>query len=41
MTIDGNPAGKPFPQITLQRMHDNPTDVPANQLWEAPVGPAN
>jgi len=41
MTIDGNPADKPFPQITLQRMHDNPTDVPDNQLWQAPPGPAN
>jgi hypothetical protein len=41
MTIDGNPAHKPFPQITLQRMHDNPTDVPDNQLWQAPAGPAN
>jgi len=41
MTIDGNPAHKPFPQITLQHMHDNPTDVPDNQLWQAPPGPAN
>jgi hypothetical protein len=41
MTIDGNPAHKPFPQITLQRMHDNPADVPDNQLWQAPAGPAN
>ena len=41
MTIDGNPADKPFPQITLQRMHDNPTDLPDNQLWQAPPGPAN
>jgi len=41
MTIDGNPADKPFPQITLQRMHDNPADVPDNQLWQAPPGPAN
>ena len=41
MTIDGNPADKPFPQITLQRMHDNPTDVPDNQLWQAPPGPAS
>jgi len=41
MTLDGNPADKPFPQITLQRMHDNPTDVPDNQLWQAPHGPAN
>jgi hypothetical protein len=41
MTICGNPAHKPFPQITLQRMHDNPADVPDNQLWSAPPGPAN
>jgi hypothetical protein len=41
MTINGNPAHKPFPQITLQRMHDNPADVPDNQLWQAPAGPAN
>ena len=41
MTIDGNPAHKPFPQITLQRMHDNPTDVPDNQLWGTAPGPAN
>ena len=41
MTLDGNPADKPFPQITLQRMHDNPTDVPDNQLWKASKGPAN
>jgi hypothetical protein len=41
MTIDGNPVHKPFPQITLQHMHDNPTDVPDNQLWQAPPGPAS
>src|SRR6516225_10336890 len=41
MTINGNPAHKPFPQITLQHMHDNPTDVPDNPLWQAPPGPAN
>ena len=41
MTIHGDPAHQPFPQITLQRMHDNPTDVPDNQLWQAPPGPAN
>jgi hypothetical protein len=41
MTINGNPAHKPFPQITLQHMHDNPTDVPDNQLWQASPGPAN
>jgi hypothetical protein len=41
MTLDGNPAHKPFPQITLQRLRGNPTDVPDNQLWNAPRGPAN
>jgi hypothetical protein len=41
MTIDGNPAHEPFPQITLQHMHGNPTDVPDNQLWQAPPGPAS
>jgi hypothetical protein len=41
MTITGNPAHQPFPQITLQRMHDNPADVPDNQLWQAPPGPAS
>jgi hypothetical protein len=41
MTINGNPAHEPFPQITLQRMHDNPADVPDNQLWQAPPGPAS
>ena len=41
MTIHGNPASKPFPQITLQHMHDNPTDVPDNQLWGSESVPAN
>jgi hypothetical protein len=41
MTIHGNPAHKPFPQITLQHMHGNPAHVPDNQLWQAPAGPAN
>jgi len=41
MTLDGNPANKPFPQITLQHLHDNPTNVPDNQLWKAPPGPAS
>ena len=40
MTILGNPASKPFPQITLQHLHGSP-DVPDNQLWKAPHGPAN
>jgi hypothetical protein len=39
MTILGNPASKPFPQITLQHLHGSP-DVPDNQLWKAPHGPA-
>ena len=34
MTIDGNPAHKPFPQITLQSMHDNPADVPDNSCGQ-------
>ena len=41
MTIHGNPAHKPFPQITLQRMIGNPAHVPDNQLWGTAAGPAN
>jgi hypothetical protein len=41
MTIHGNPADKPFPQITLQHMHGNPAHVPDNQLWSTAPGPAN
>jgi hypothetical protein len=41
MTIHGNPADKPFPQITLQHMHGNPAHVPDNQLWSTAQGPAN
>ena len=41
MTIHGDPADKPFPQITLQHMHGNPADVPDNQLWGAEPGPAH
>ena len=41
MTIHGNPASKPFPQITLQHMQDNPADVPDNQLWGSESVPAN
>jgi hypothetical protein len=41
MTIHGDPADKPFPQITLQHMHGNPADVPDNQLWGTAPGPAN
>jgi len=40
MTLHGDPASKPFPQITLQHLHGSP-DVPDNQLWQAPHGPAN
>jgi hypothetical protein len=41
MTINGDPALKPFPQITLQHLHGGPAHVPDNQLWQAPPGPAN
>ena len=41
MTIHGNPAHKPFPQITLQHLHGNPGHVPDNQLWNTAFGPAN
>ncbi len=41
MTIHGNPAHEPFPQITLQRMVANPAHVPDNQLWGAEPGPAH
>jgi hypothetical protein len=41
MTIHGNPVSKPFPQITLQHMHDNPADVPDNQLWGSESVPAS
>ena len=41
MTIHGDPADKPFPQITLQHLHGNPADVPDNQLWNTGFGPAN
>jgi hypothetical protein len=41
MTIHGDPADKPFPQITLQHMHGNPADVPDNQLWGTGAGPAS
>jgi hypothetical protein len=41
MTIHGDPADKPFPQITLQHMHGNPAHVPDNQLWSTAPGPAN
>jgi hypothetical protein len=41
MTIHGNPAHKPFPQITLQHLHGNPAHVPDNQLWGTAPGPAH
>src|SRR5262245_37244926 len=41
MTIHGDPADKPFPQITLQHLHGNPAHVPDNQLWSTGNGPAN
>jgi hypothetical protein len=37
MIIHGNPAHKLFPQITVQHLIDNPTDVPDSQLWGANV----
>jgi hypothetical protein len=37
MTIHGNPAHKPLPQITIQHLRGNPTHVPLNQLWGANV----
>jgi hypothetical protein len=33
MTIDGNPAHKPFPHITVQRLRGNPAHVSDIQLW--------
>jgi hypothetical protein len=41
MTLHGDPAHDPFPQITLPRMVGNPAHVPDNQLWGATSGPAN
>jgi len=37
MTIHGNPAHKRLPQIKVQRLRGNPTNVPLNQLWGANV----
>ena len=37
MTVHGDPAHKLLPQITIQRLRGNPTDVPLNQLWGANV----
>jgi hypothetical protein len=33
MTIHGNPAHQLLPQIEIQHLKDNPTDVPLSQLW--------
>jgi hypothetical protein len=41
MTIHGDPAHELFPQITLEHLVGNPTNVPDNQLWGAEPGPAN
>ncbi len=41
MTINGDPAHELFPQIRLEHMIGNPTNVPDNQLWGAASGPAN
>ena len=41
MTIHGNPANKRFPQIKLEHLRGNPTNVPDNQLWGSKFGPAN
>jgi hypothetical protein len=41
MTINGDPAHELFPQIRLEHMIGNPTNVPDNQLWGATSGPAN
>lgn len=33
MTIQGYPAHRLLPQIKIQHLKDNPSDVPLNQLW--------
>jgi hypothetical protein len=38
MTINGDPAHKPFPQIKVRHLIGNPTDVPARQLWGSAFG---
>ena len=35
MTVNGDPAGKPLPQIKVRHLIDNPEDVPNSQLWGA------
>lgn len=37
MTIHGNPAHRPLPQITIQHLKHRPTGVPLNQLWGANI----
>jgi hypothetical protein len=41
MTILGNPAHELFPQIKLEHLIGNPSDIPDNQLWGTEFGPAN
>jgi hypothetical protein len=38
MTINGNPAHKPFPQIKVRHLIGNPAHVPDNQLWGSAFG---
>lgn len=35
MTVNGDPAGKPLPQIKVRHLIDNPADLPDSQLWGA------
>ena len=37
MTINGNPAHKKTPQITIKRLRGNPDNVHTNQLWGANI----
>ncbi|GAA1654747.1 hypothetical protein [Georgenia ruanii] len=37
MTIQGDPAHKLLPQITIQHLRGNPTNVPRNQLWGSTI----
>jgi hypothetical protein len=37
MTIDGNPAHKPFQQIKVRHLTGNPAHVPDRQLWGSVV----
>ena len=38
MTIQGDPAHKPFPQIKVRHLTGNPADVPDRQLWGRDFG---